>query len=111
MLYGTQEIPELEGDHYWTEILEEPTGRRIRTDYESDPYLGIFVAISDDDLADRWNVPFAPCRQVIPFDDLLAVLAPHIEEAQRLWQLCQEEARKHGSSLPDGKLLMVWDYD
>jgi hypothetical protein len=67
--------------------------------------------ISDDDLASRWHIPIAPCRQVIPFDDLLDVLAPHIEEAQRLWQLCQEEARKYGSILPDGKLLMVWDYD
>ncbi len=110
ILYGVQEVQELEKGLYWVELLDKVSGGRIRSQYESEPYLGLYIAISDPAL-DWYKAPVDLCYKVIPVDEIETILAPHIEEAQRIWQLCQEEAKKYNATLPDGKLLLVYDYD
>lgn len=111
ILYGVPEIPKLEKGLYWEEILDEVSEGRIHMYYECDYYLGIFVGITDYALEYDWKVPVGLRNKLIPIDQIEEYLAPHIEEIQRIWRLCQEEAKKYNATLPDGKLLLVYDYD
>jgi hypothetical protein len=115
---GTTKIPNrpvsVKADDWWgwQAWLDSTTGGRIRSQYESQSaYLAIPIAISDGWLLDYWKVPMTLDGAVLPINDLANFVAEHIEEANRLWALAQEEARKIGRELPAASLLLISDFD
>lgn len=81
----------------------------IRTAYETDMYVGIWLAVNDNWLADMKKV-FA-FEGVHTFNELEKLYSQRLDEVKTTWMEFQQQAKQVGLELGDGELLIVNDYD
>jgi hypothetical protein len=94
---------------------EERRNVHFDSSYEAEPfYRGVTIAVSDECLARWWKVP-AFGRFVIPADDLLGWITDHAlpqhDRAIAAWEDIRTAGREAGVEVPEGKLLLVSDWD
>jgi hypothetical protein len=116
--YATDEQGYTDAAEWYQKAAFEAEKRRsvvLDSSYEAVPfYRGAVVAVSDKVLAKSWGVPCL-ARHVIPADDLLGWITNHAlpqhDRAIAAWEDIRAAGREVGVEVPEGKLLLVSDWD
>lgn len=85
----------------------------IKTSYESNvPWLGVFVGCTDSLVSERKGGKPAELEYTaMPLASVESVYAKQIAAAREAWGRFRALAAANGVELPEGQLLLVFDYD
>ncbi len=85
----------------------------VHTSYECEPYLGIWVSISDGALANWREVKFSLEGKAVPISQLatLAEKSDNFAAIKHAFNDYRTACAKVGLQLPEPELLLVSDYD
>lgn len=96
----------------WADDVLYGEDRSIKQSYESrKPWIGAFVAVSDYCLSEYLGkIPILEYN-AYSFEEIQIEFKDQIEKAKEKWDRFQQIAKDNGVDMPDGKLLLVFDYD
>ncbi len=115
--YGCLNPPAIEDEDGYVDLPDEIRDLGLRDQYETkDEYLVIPLAVDDGFLQDEMSVPALPdrilrCppRRARYFDSAVVFSVPQIVKEN--WAKAQAEYKARGLSLPDGRLVVINDWD
>lgn len=125
IVFGAIEPPcDEETDGYWepaawyeAAVSEAEKRRSVRFDssYEAEPiYKGVLLMVTDEWLAKRYGVPTFD-RAVVPVDGILDWITSKAnaihDRAIAAWEDIRTAGRAAGVEVPEGRLLLVNDWD
>lgn len=125
VVFGSVEPPGIQvcdSAGYWDEAewfqtlcsrLRHVDKNAVLTGYETDTkYAGVVVACSDECLCDNWHAVDFSRRVITDLNEWIAEkCGDKLASAKAAWDEIRATGRQHGADIPEGKILIVCDWD
>lgn len=99
------------GDDAYRDIAPWASGY-VKTSYESrTQWAGVFVGASDDVVSSRLGRCVDLEYEAYSVKDIEQSFADEIQVAKSQWETFRQFAKDNGVDLPEGELMLVFDYD
>ena len=105
----TVHTPPPDEDDYWPDLLHDVTNGRICEQYQSESYLIIPLAVTDDAIRGR-QIPLDFTYQSMTFRDIEQFVEPFLDEAKTLWDAAAARAAEMGVVFDEPALVIADDY-